>query len=40
METQNLVVNPKSQLSKSKSEQYQFLFKYVSSKNKWQNFSK
>ena len=40
VEIQNLVVNPKSQSIKSNSEQYQFLFKYVSSKNHGQNFSK
>ena len=39
-EIQNLVVNPKSQPVKSNSEQYQFLFKYISTKNLWQNFSK
>ena len=37
MEIQNLVVNPKSEPVKSNSKQYQFLFKYVSSKNQWQN---
>ena len=38
MEIQNLVVNPKSEPVKSNSKQYQFLFKYVSSENQWQNF--
>ena len=38
MEIQNLVVNPKSEPVKSNSKQYQFLFKYISSKNQWQNF--
>ena len=38
MKIQNLVVNLKSEPVKSNSEQYQFLFKYVSSENKWQNF--
>ena len=33
MEIQNLVVNPKSVPVKSNSEQYQILFKYISSKN-------
>ena len=33
VEIQNLVVNPKSRRIKSKSKEYQFLFKYVSSKN-------
>ena len=33
MEIQNLVENSKSQPFKSNSEQYQFLFKYTSSKN-------
>ena len=40
VEIENLVVNPESQPVKSNSEQYQFLFKYVSSKNQWQHFSK
>ena len=31
-------MNPKSRLVKSNSEQYQFLFKYISSKNQSQNF--
>ena len=35
-EIQNLVVNPKSRPVKSN----QFLFKYISTKNLWQNFSK
>ena len=38
MKIQNLVVDLKSEPVKSNSEQYQFLFKYVSSENKWQNF--
>ena len=38
MEIQNLVVNPKSEPVKPNSKPYQFLFKYVSSKNQWQNF--
>ena len=38
MKIQNLVVNPKSEPVKSNSKQYQFLFKYVSSENQWQNF--
>ena len=33
LEIQNLIVNPKSLTVKSNSEQYQFLFKYISSKN-------
>ena len=33
---QNLVVNLKLQPVKSNSEQYQFLLKYISSKNQWQ----
>ena len=37
METQNLVVHPKSEPVKSKSKQYQFLFKSVLSKNQLQN---
>ena len=40
VEIQNLVVNPKSRPVKLNSEQYQFLLKYVSSKNQPQNFSK
>ena len=39
-EIQKLVVNPKSRPVKSISVQYQFLFKYLSSKNQRQNFSK
>ena len=35
MELQNLVVNPKSRHVKLNSKQYQFLFKYVSSKNRY-----
>ena len=38
MEIQNLVVNPKLEPAKSNSKQNQFLFKYFSSKNQWQNF--
>ena len=34
MEIKNFVVNPKSEPVKSNSKQYQFLSKYVSSKNK------
>ena len=33
METQNLVANPKSEPVKSNSKQYQFLSKYIASKN-------
>ena len=40
VEIQDLVVDPKSWHIKSNSEQYQFLFKYISSKNQWKNFSK
>ena len=40
MEIQNLAVNPKSWPAKLNSEHYQFLFKYISSKNQWQHFSK
>ena len=40
VEIQKLVVNPKSSPVKSISVQYQFLFKYLSSKNQRQNFSK
>ena len=32
------MVKPKSRLVKSNSDQYQFLFKYISSKNQPQNF--
>ena len=35
VEIQNGIANPKSQPIKSNSEHYQFLFKFVSSKNKW-----
>ena len=38
VDIQNLTVNPISGHIKSNSEQYQFLFKYVSSKNQWLNF--
>ena len=38
-EIQNLVLNPKSEPVKLNSKQYQFLFKYVSSKNQEQIFS-
>ena len=40
VEIQNLTVNPKSWPIKSNSEQYKFLFKYISSKYQSQNFSK
>ena len=39
MEIQDLIVNPKSRPVKLNSKQYQFLFKCVSNKNQWQNFS-
>ena len=38
MEIQNLVGDPKSEPLMTNSKQYQFLFKYISSKNYWQNF--
>ena len=38
VEIQNFVVNPKSQTIKSKSEQQQFLFKYISRKINDKNF--
>ena len=38
VEIQNLTVNPKSWPIKSNSEQYKFLFKYISSKYQSQNF--
>ena len=38
MKIQNVVVNPTSQPIKPNSKQYQFLLKYVSCKNQWQNF--
>ena len=34
VEIESTVVNPKSRLVKSNSEQYQFLFKYICSKNR------
>ena len=39
-EIPKLFLNPKSRPVKSISEQYQFIFKYLSSKNQRQNFSK
>ena len=39
MEIQHLVLNPKSEPVTSNSKQYQFLFKYVYSKNQEQMFS-
>ena len=38
MEIQNFALNPKSEPVKLNSKQYQFLFKYISSKNQSQNF--
>ena len=37
VEIQNLVVNPISELVKLNFKQQQFSFKYISSKNQWQN---
>ena len=37
-EIQNLAVNPKSEPVKSNPNQYQFLLKYISSKNRCQHF--
>ena len=36
-EIENLFVQPKSEPVKSKSKQYQFLFKYDPSNSQWQN---
>ena len=40
METQNLILNPKSQPVESNSERYQFSFKYISSKKSMAKFFK
>ena len=40
LEIQNLIVNPKSIPVKSNTEQYKFLFKYVSSKKTMTKFFK